>query len=172
LDAHAGVVNYICDVVNEEVGQLGEVEYQTRTSAVVDENEHIVRTETAQEGSENQAQKCYCFNGNEDRIDTSPVVYEESEAETHIAAFDGNEDSIDTSSNENEGSEAETHAAAFNGNEDLQLKMKKLKLKHILLLFLMTTKIYHVLKLRKMEISTTYLTLTKLKQSNYQMMYL
>lgn len=91
LDAHAGAVDYIGDVVNEEVGQLCKDKDHTRavTDTAVNENENILlpRTETSQEASEKQAPTSSAFNGNEDYTDSSSVENEEAEAEPQATAI-------------------------------------------------------------------------------------
>ncbi|KAG2228730.1 hypothetical protein INT48_001164 [Thamnidium elegans] len=91
LDAHAGAVDYIDDIVNEEVGQLCKDKDHTRavTDTAVNENENILllRTETSQEASEKQAPTSSAFNGNEDCTDFSSVENEEAEAEPQATAI-------------------------------------------------------------------------------------
>ncbi|CEP15886.1 hypothetical protein [Parasitella parasitica] len=91
LDAHAGAVDHIGDIVNEEVGQLCKDKDHTRavTDTAVNENENILppRTETSQEASEKQATTSSAFNGNEDCTDFSSVENEEAEAEPQATAI-------------------------------------------------------------------------------------
>lgn len=83
MDAHAGAVDYIGDIVNEEVAQLRKDIDDTRavTDTAVNENENILllRTTTSQEASEKQAPIFSAFNGKEDCTESSSV---ENEAES------------------------------------------------------------------------------------------
>jgi hypothetical protein len=58
LDAHAGAVDYISDIVNEEVGQLCKDKDQTRTAGDTAVNGYgnvlLLQTETFQESKEKQ----------------------------------------------------------------------------------------------------------------------
>ncbi|KAG2211916.1 hypothetical protein INT47_004603 [Mucor saturninus] len=91
LDAHAGAVDYIGDIVNEEVGQLCKDKDHTRavTDTAINENENIplLRTETSQEASKKQAPTSSAFNINEDYTNSSSVENEEAEAESQATAI-------------------------------------------------------------------------------------
>lgn len=126
LDAHAGVVDYVGDIVNEEVGQLCKDKDHTRVVADTTVNEMKIYYYCVLKLLKKQAKNRH------------QLLLLLMEMKIILIL--------------------------------LLLKMKKLKLNHKLLQSLIPTKIYHVLKLHKMEISTNYLTFTKLKQPNYQML--
>ncbi|CAO3614826.1 unnamed protein product [Mucor hiemalis] len=89
LDAHAGAVDYIGDVVNDEAGRKDKDHTRAVTDIAVNENENILllHTETSQEASGKQAPTSSAFNGNEDYTDSSSVENEEAEAEPQATAI-------------------------------------------------------------------------------------